>query len=141
MNIKSCSFATGCCILLHKNIIEKVGLLDDDFFMYSEDADYSIRIIKNGFNIKYIPQSKIWHKVSSSSGGESSPLSLYYMERNRLYLLKKHRDFFNKRAFLYVYVTRLIKLTTGVIFRRKNTKYIFEGLMDYYKGKIGKKEF
>ena len=137
-HVKKCTFATGCCILLHKNIINKVGLLDDDFFMYYEDTDYCIRILKNRLSIKYVPQSKIWHKVSSSSGGEASPLSIYYMERNRLYLLKKHRRYFMPLGVLYTYSTRILKLIICIVKKDKNRKYIIEGIKDYYKGVLGK---
>ena len=63
-----CSFATGCCMLINSAIIKKIGILDEVFFLYCEDTELCIRASLNGISIKYIPQAKLWHKVSASTG-------------------------------------------------------------------------
>lgn len=82
---KKVTFATGCCMLLHKKVIEQVGFLREEYFMYCEDTDYSIRLNKSDIRILYIPDAKLWHKVSSSSGGEMSKFIVYYIVRNKIY--------------------------------------------------------
>ncbi|MDD3139564.1 MAG: glycosyltransferase family 2 protein [Lachnospiraceae bacterium] len=82
---KQVSFATGCCMLIHKNILKKVGLFREEYFMYCEDTDYSIRLNKQNIDIIYVPDAKLWHKVSSSSGGEMSKFIVYYVVRNKIY--------------------------------------------------------
>jgi len=94
------SFATGCCMCLSKKLIENVGFLDEDYFLYEEDADYCCRILAAGYDIYYIPDSVIYHKVSSSTG-KSSPLSQYYAVRNKYLLIRKnYHGFFKFTAFV-----------------------------------------
>lgn len=81
---KEVTFATGCCMMIHKAILEKVGLLREEYFMYCEDTDFSIRLNKENIKILYVPNAKLWHKVSSSSGGEMSKFIVYYMVRNKI---------------------------------------------------------
>ncbi len=70
-------YATGCCALTTRAVIESVGVLDESFFMYGEDADWSMRIRRSGLRIMYEPASVIWHKVSVSSGGHLSRYKLW----------------------------------------------------------------
>lgn len=82
---KKVSFATGCCMLIHKTILERVGMLREEYFMYCEDTDYSIRLNRENVKILYVPAAQLWHKVSSSSGGEMSKFIVYYVVRNKIY--------------------------------------------------------
>ncbi|MDQ3008195.1 MAG: glycosyltransferase family 2 protein [bacterium] len=83
-------FATGCCMLIKREVLEKIGLLDERFFLYLEDVDFSVRAMKHGYEIGFAPESKIWHKNAGSSGGAGSPLQQYYQTRNRLLFAFKH---------------------------------------------------
>jgi GT2 family glycosyltransferase len=76
-------FATGCSMIITKAALGKVGLLDEKYFMYLEDLDYSERIKKAGFKIIYQPKAMVWHKNAQSSG-VGSGLNDYFFTRNRL---------------------------------------------------------
>lgn len=76
-------FATGCCVLIRRELIETIGFMDDSFFLYWEDVDYSIRAREAGFSIKLDPSAIIWHKNAGSSDGAGSRLQQYYQTRNR----------------------------------------------------------
>lgn len=71
-------FATGCAMLIKREVFEQVGLFDPAFFMYHEDYDFSARVRRGGYRIVYVPQAVMWHKVSVSTG-EESPLKWYYL--------------------------------------------------------------
>ena len=64
--------ATGCCLLVRREVIGRVGMLDESYYLYGEDADWVARTRTAGYQIIYEPQAKIWHKVSVSSGGHLS---------------------------------------------------------------------
>lgn len=83
-------FNTGCCILISRDVLETVGMLDDKLFLYYEDADLSLRTQQKGYKTLYCPQSVIWHHNGGSSGGAGSPLHTYYQNRNRIYLGLKY---------------------------------------------------
>lgn len=75
--------ATGCCMMVGREIFEKVGMFDENFFLYFEDADLSMRLKKQGFKIIYEPKAILWHKNAVATGS-GSPLQDYYITRNRL---------------------------------------------------------
>lgn len=86
----STDFCTGCCILISREILETVGMLDDKLFLYYEDVDLSLRAQKKGFKTLYCPDSKIWHHNGGSSGGAGSALQNYYQTRNQVYMGLKY---------------------------------------------------
>ena len=83
-------FATGCCLFISREVVERVGTLDNRFFLYSEDVDYSLRVKRAGLKICYCPTSLVYHKIAASTGGVGSQLQQYYQTRNRLLLSLKH---------------------------------------------------
>lgn len=92
-------FLTGCCLLVQKEVFEKIGFLDEKFFMYLEDADFCQRAKKNGFNLAYIPKSKIWH-INSGSSKTGGDLQNYFLTRNRLLFGFRYAKFKTKLALI-----------------------------------------
>lgn len=132
-----CDFATGCCIMLCRETIEKVGLLDEAFFMYQEDVDYSIRLREQGIRILLQPAAKLWHKVGSTSGGKKSPMAIYYGSRNKLINIKKHRDYFLWTAYPYTIVSRVVRCISGCLRRETTWRLHVKAVADYEKGITG----
>jgi hypothetical protein len=93
-------FLTGCCLLVRKDIFEKIGLFDESYFLYYEDADLCLRAQKAGYIMIVSPESVIWHKISQSVKPESKTYH-YYTNRNNLLFVKKNGPF---PAFFYHYV-------------------------------------
>jgi GT2 family glycosyltransferase len=73
-------YATGCCMLVRTSIVRSVGGLDESYYMYGEDADWSMRVWRAGYTVWYEPLGKVWHKLSVSAGGHLSSFKL----RNKL---------------------------------------------------------
>lgn len=78
----------GACLLIKSPVIEKIGLLDPRFFLILEETDFCLRAQEEGYKVVYHPESRIYHKEGFS--GRLSPLSQYYLYRNRLIIMKKH---------------------------------------------------
>ena len=95
---KICTFATGCLQLISKDALQKVGLLSEEYFLYSEDVDYCCRIIDAGYSIMYDPSCVIYHKVSASTG-KNSRMKQYYMMRNEIAIIRKYST--KKRRALF----------------------------------------
>ncbi len=85
-----CDYITGCALFASAQVFRRVGLLDEDFFLTYEETDWCYRAKELGYPSICIPEAKVWHKVSASFGGEYSPLSRYFLTRNRLLWGKKH---------------------------------------------------
>jgi GT2 family glycosyltransferase len=82
-------FITGASMLISRQAIESIGLLDDGFFMYWEDADYCFRLRRKNWKLAVDAQSKIWHKSSSSVGAKSARMDSYF-NASALRFFKKH---------------------------------------------------
>lgn len=133
------NFATGCCFLAHRSIFEKVGLLSENYFMYCEDVDFSIRLIRAGITIKMVPNAKLWHKVAKSSPKNGSAFRIYYNTRNRLLLTKTFSDFFSVWTNLYIRIVSKIKMYLA---KRKKEISIYDAykkaMFDFKSGNFGK---
>lgn len=130
-------FLNGCCMLIHNTVFSEIGKFDENYFMYFEDTDFGLRMLDAKKKIVYVPDAKLWHKVSSSTGGEDSKMQVYYMNRNRLYFAKKHLTRFGWQASLYANMKAFVKWMISPVYK-KNDRYIWNAYMDFKKGKMGK---
>jgi GT2 family glycosyltransferase len=80
----------GAAMLVSREVLEEVGAFDPDLFAYSEDTDWSLRARAAGYRHYVVPASRVWHRVSAASGGESSPTAIYYDVRNALVVAERH---------------------------------------------------
>jgi len=115
-----------------KYILNKIDFLDESYFMYVEDLDYSYKVWKSGYKLYHIPTSKVWHKVGASSGeDEVSEFSAYWMMRNNIRIRKKIKNkikFFT--SFLFFYLSRIYTLSKWAILRPKIVKSLLVGIKD-----------
>lgn len=81
--------ASGAAMLVRREVFEKVGLLDERFFLYYEETDWCLRVCRAGYRILAVPSAIVWHEVSASLG-KTSPVIDYYMQRNHLLLIGRH---------------------------------------------------
>jgi len=112
--VKEITFVTGCLMFFSKGIIEKVGYLPDEYFLYIEDVDYSLKVQEKKYKLIYIPTACIWHKVGATT--KRSIHQAYYSNRNRIILAKKYLRKFDYFKFLFfLFFTRMIKTIIGLI--------------------------
>jgi GT2 family glycosyltransferase len=93
-------FLTGCALLIKKELIEKIGFLDENFFLYYEDADYSLRAAQAGFDCLVVPEAKVSHDEKSQLNSKK----IYYLVYSGLLFFNKWMPFY-LRPYLVVYVT------------------------------------
>jgi len=129
-NIKEVNFITFCYVLIPKFILDTIGLLDESYFMYVEDLDYSYKVWKSEFKLYHIVNSEIWHKVGASSEEEINKFWAYWYYRNSLrFRLYKQRGYKKFIVLLLIIPARL-----RIIFRTpKFFKVIFVRLLDAIK--------
>ena len=87
--VESTGYVTGCCLLARREVWEAVGLLDDRYYIYAEDADWCLRARAAGYRLLFVPTARLWHKVSASSGA-ASPWKIYQRLRANLTLFHRH---------------------------------------------------
>jgi GT2 family glycosyltransferase len=83
-------FAPGCCILVRSGVFGKIGMIDAKYFVYHEDADFMFRAWRAGLKMCYTPRARIFHKVSSLTGGRMSSFSIRYNARGHVYFMLKN---------------------------------------------------
>ena len=101
-------YITGCMMLLSSDIIKKVGMMDERYFLYYEESDWNVRIKKAGYKIIYNPKSVIYHKVSASTKKQSDIMTYYY-DRNVYYFIMKNFGIMNK-IFMFFYIRIILVL-------------------------------
>jgi hypothetical protein len=136
---KQCKFLSGCCLLIRKELIDKVGLLDENYFLYLEDTDLCWRASVAGYKIIFTAKSKIYHKVNISTKRNNPLLPLYYVIRNRLYFAKKNIGLFYYFAFCYIVLSMKLK----IIFtdqREQKRLILTQALADFKNKAMGQKK-
>ncbi|MDR3714965.1 MAG: glycosyltransferase family 2 protein [Puia sp.] len=83
--------AHGCAMLVKREVIEKVGMFPEKFFLYYEEWDWSARILKAGYKIWYTSDAVIYHKESMSVG-KNNPMKVYYHTRNRILYMRRNSN-------------------------------------------------
>jgi len=81
----------GCSLLVRAATIRDIGLLDERYFLYFEDADWSVRAARRGWTNAVVLQARAWHKVHRSTGGFANPAIRFYYFRNRYLFAAAHR--------------------------------------------------
>jgi len=116
-------FCSGACVLYRAKALLKVGIYDERYFAYYEDAELSTRMIRRKWKNYYVPKANLWHKVSQSSGIGSS-LNDYFITRNRLLFGMKYAPYRSRFALIREAFKLLFK---GRIWQRT-------GVIDYISG-------
>lgn len=89
-------WVSGSCLLAKRDVFEKIGLLDERFFMYVEDVDFCYRAKKAGFSVYYFPNSVVVHHIGKSTQKRKLRMLLEH-HRSMYYFYRKHH---NPKAFL-----------------------------------------
>ena len=92
--------APGCCILVRREVFDRIGTIDAKFFVYHEDSDFHFRAWRAGLTMFYTPRARIFHKVSSLTGGSQSAFTIRYNARGHVYFMLKNLGV--TRCFFYL---------------------------------------
>lgn len=132
-------FATGCCLFLPMQVIGRAGLLDERFFLYYEDTEYSFRLRELGIDIFYCPRAVVYHKVSASTKGADSPLCAYYIARNWL-LCSRLRMGRRYPVFLAYYAVNRTACCLWWLLHGKGAlvRATWRGIRDFHRGRFGR---
>jgi len=128
-------YICGASLLVKREVVETIGLMDESYFLYWEDADWGVRARRDKYELVYCPESRVWHKEGGTSGG-INPLTDYYWTRNGLAFSKKFYP-----AFLpLVTIAYLAKHTVVRLLRRQPLNFFafIKGSRDFCAGRTGK---
>jgi len=127
--VKETEYAHGGGMMVSRKVIEKAGLMPEEFFLYYEEFDWSVRIRKKGFKIYYQPKSLIYHKESMTTGKLSS-LKTFYLTRNRILFMRRNISFMGLSVFFFYFTFFTIpKNTISYLVKRQK-----DHLISFWKG-------
>jgi GT2 family glycosyltransferase len=91
-HLEPIDIVNGCALVVCAEVIQKIGLIDEQFFLIHEESDFNLRCREAGFQCGVFGESLVWHKGSSSFKRTGSKLQRYYDSRNLVLLIDKHRN-------------------------------------------------
>lgn len=107
--VEAVSFLTGCCMLVPASVLREVGVFEEDFFIYVEDVDLSLRIATAGYRLLYNPRARLFHRVPLESG-PIPPHKIVLRDRNRRRLARRrYRPADRLRFALFFYPSRVVR--------------------------------
>ena len=133
--------ACGAAMLVPARVFEQVGLFDPDLFLYVEDVDWSLRAANAGRRHYVVPESRIYHRVSVSAGGEDMPTPLYYGTRNMLVVCERWAPLgrvgtWRRRLFvLALHVAQAMRSSKP----REGIRAVRAGWLDFRRGVRGRR--
>jgi GT2 family glycosyltransferase len=128
----------GTALLIRKNVVSGIGLLDERYFAYCEDWDYSLRARAAGFEVAVVSSANVLHK-SAGSLGRNSPTKEYLMVRNRYLVWMSHLTGSQRRAYPRRYLAFVVERVYEA--RRQGADIVAEaaldGAWDAFHGRFG----
>lgn len=112
-------YAVGTALFVKKEVIDKIGLLDDIFFMYFEETDWNFRAKKNGYKNYYVPTTIVYHKVTRIINKKSLLLKQFFFNRNAQILIWKHAKFLDIMIFYLKFSLRNFRIILVALMNRK----------------------
>ena len=108
--ISKVDYLSGAAMVIKRDVLDKIGLMDSDYFLYFEETDLCARMIRAGYDLMYVPSAIVRHAVSPLSNSENK---VYYMERSRIRFALKNFDSLYVISFFFIFLGE----TLFVIFR------------------------
>lgn len=147
----------GASLFATRKAFNEVGLFDERYFMFGEEADWCLRAKQHDYKQVACSPCRVWHKEGGTCGSASEKVALqkvskrvsvsrfivsgYYFIRNRIFFVKKH---FNSKnlAFLIYFIPSLLRLLLGILlyddFKWVRIKLVIAALRDGINNKVGK---
>lgn len=132
-NTREIGSITGCSVLLSGKTLQHIGMLEERYFLYWEDTDWSARALNKGYTLLFVPDSHVWHKVSASIERRST-LQYYYFTRNGLYFCHAYDMFTLPWLLLYLVVDVTVGLLKG---NPAMLRGFLKGCADFLRGRDG----
>ena len=128
-------YAHGAAMMVKREVIEKVGMMPECYFLYYEELDWSMMIRRAGYEIWYEPACTIFHKESQTTG-QQSPLKTYYITRNRFHFALRNINR-GERYLTYIYLICIVAVRDILKYLYKGqinmAKAVMKGIIDFFK--------
>lgn len=124
--------------MIKREVVEKIGLMSEDYFLYYEDNDWCQRAQKAGYECVIVPESKIYHKQSRSTGEFSYPYIYYHSRNGLIFGWKFGPKIVVGLISVWIFSKQIVKYIIG--YKRNWARPVMKGVVDFWRGKRGKLE-
>jgi GT2 family glycosyltransferase len=135
---------SGCAMMIRREVMEEVGLLNECYFAYFEDAEWCMRVHRAGYRVVAVPGAQVWHRGSAASGGSNAPLRIYYSVRNHLLMVNTQAPARHRlhRAWRDAWIIALnfAYVIVGPVVKVAGLRAFARGICDYYFSRFGRWE-
>jgi GT2 family glycosyltransferase len=133
-HIREITQATGCAMLVRRSALQDVGLLDEQFWAYVEDLEWSVRFLKKGYRLAFAPKACLWHLDGATAvgalGSGSQVVRQFLSTRNMVLLARKHVSWWQVPSYTFGFLVNHIAFYTGLRLWHRD----FRALSAIYKG-------
>jgi GT2 family glycosyltransferase len=136
--IQSTHYAHGGGMMVSRKVVDEVGMLPDDFFIYYEELDWSEQVKRKGYKIYYQPKSLIYHKESMSTG-KASPFKTFYHTKNRILFMRRNFSLPSFLVFAAYFTFFTIPKNTATFLakgQKQHLKSFWKGILWHFNRKI-----
>ncbi len=133
-------YAIGGGMAIHRSVIDAIGAFDENYFLYFEDVDLTMRAREAGISITFPSKPIVHHTVSASTSKLGLPLLLRYHYRNAIYFNFKNGPILIKILTIFWSVFIVLKQIVKILFDNHTTesRAILAGVIDFYQENMGK---
>jgi len=115
---RNVDYIWGAAMLIRREVLQRTGGFDPDFFIYHEEIDFCRRVQSLGYKLLFVPDAHVWHKVGST---ENNAFTAYYWNRSKILLYRKHAQNIFHLLFLILYAFSYM-IFDGILFQFKIKK-------------------
>ncbi len=117
-------YICGCAMLIKQKVFREIGLFDEKFFLYYEDADFSLRARKKGFHLAVCPRTVAYHAERSEYNENNKTNKTYWLIISGIIFFRKHTPFFLKPWQMIYFLGRRLKNYCDLMFRKKRIAFV-----------------
>lgn len=103
-------YITGCAMMVRRSVFERVGVLDTGYRAYFEDSDFCMRARRAGFGIRYVPSARVWHKISSSTGGQLSRRKITRKLESSVRFFRRYARWYQRAAIPFFFALDVLRI-------------------------------
>jgi hypothetical protein len=135
-------YIPNCSLLFPSAVLEEVGLLPEEYFLYYDDVEHAVRITAGGYRLLTDTSTEIYHKESKSSGGALGPMYSYYRSRNMIVFARRFSD--RVEGYFVPTLCRWVLAQLGIrLYHRapSGIRGLLVGVVDGLRGEVGQRRY
>lgn len=129
--VREVDYIWAAAMLIKREVLQKTGGFDTDFFVYYEEVDFCLRVKELGYKLMFVPDSYVWHKVGSS---ENNAWTAYHWNRSKMLLFRKHAKSRVHFFLLLFYVLLYVFISPVFLAKGGNRGPIKNALLGIWQG-------